>query len=141
MKKLKVIIALVVLIAIICVFSITAFAEPAAQNTCTVSTAATQYHDIPYWGAHHYVPYGTVISKTYNSTHYTVKYAQEALFDYSEYFGYGSMNPGEADGIFGSRTDLAVRSFQDHCHLSVDGCVGDNTWNALGNCMRGIGWG
>lgn len=141
MRKSKIVVALVILSVIISAFSITAFAEPAVQNTCAISAAATQYHDIPYWGAHHYVPYGTVISQTYNSTHYTVKYAQEALFDYSEYFSYSNMYPGEPDGIFGSKTASAVRHFQDHCHLTVDGCVGDNTWTALGNCMRSIGWG
>lgn len=40
---------------------------------------------------------------------------------------------GGIDGIFGSRTLSAVRSFQSANNLTVDGLVGNNTWNALTN--------
>ena len=37
-----------------------------------------------------------------------------------------------ADGVFGSKTDAAVRSFQRGHGLAVDGIVGARTWAALG---------
>jgi peptidoglycan hydrolase-like protein with peptidoglycan-binding domain len=41
-------------------------------------------------------------------------------------------SPGPADGIFGSRTELAVLSFQEDHGLRVDGLVGANTRKTLG---------
>lgn len=38
----------------------------------------------------------------------------------------------EADGIFGAKTEAAVRTFQKEYGLSVDGIVGPKTWGALG---------
>ena len=37
----------------------------------------------------------------------------------------------DVDGIFGPRTEAAVRDFQSNENLAVDGIVGRNTWTAL----------
>ena len=44
---------------------------------------------------------------------------------------------GEADGIFGKKTDIAVRNFQSDKGLTVDGIVGKNTALALGFAWEG----
>lgn len=46
---------------------------------------------------------------------------------------------GGLDGVFGSRTDSAVRRFQESYGLVVDGVIGNNTWNALMNAVVGRG--
>lgn len=38
---------------------------------------------------------------------------------------------GTIDGVFGSKTETAVRTFQSYNNLTADGIVGPNTWNIL----------
>lgn len=55
-----------------------------------------------------------------------VKFLQQLLESYL-------IPVGTIDGIFGSRTENAVKQFQQENNLTVDGLVGKNTWNALVN--------
>ena len=41
------------------------------------------------------------------------------------------INPGPADGIFGPKTEDAVRRFQERAGLAVDGIAGPRTMAAL----------
>ncbi len=41
-------------------------------------------------------------------------------------------NPGTIDGIFGSKTDQAVRDYQEKKGLQVDGIAGPETFTSLG---------
>ena len=43
------------------------------------------------------------------------------------------------DGIFGGKTEAAVRDFQDKCGLTVDGIVGPKTWAAIAEMLQSIG--
>jgi peptidoglycan hydrolase-like protein with peptidoglycan-binding domain len=56
-------------------------------------------------------------------------------------------HPVTVDGIFGPKTDAAVRAFQQSRQLTVDGIVGPKTWSALvvqvsqgstGDAVRGV---
>ncbi|MBN2362135.1 MAG: SafA/ExsA family spore coat assembly protein, partial [Deltaproteobacteria bacterium] len=42
-------------------------------------------------------------------------------------------NPGPIDGIFGPKTEAAVRAFQRNQGITVDGIVGPQTWGKLNN--------
>ncbi len=68
------------------------------------------------------------------STGSVVRQIQQKLLNWGYY-------QGEVDGIYGSRTEAAVRYFQRKNGLSVDGQVGDRTLAALGIPSSGGGGG
>ena len=54
-----------------------------------------------------------------------VRMAQEALNE-------AGFDCGTADGIFGQKTESAVKAFQEEAGLDADGVIGEKTWEALG---------
>ena len=56
-----------------------------------------------------------------------------AVLDLQTQLRSAGFDPGPVDGIFGSQTESAVRSFQNSRRLTVDGIVGSQTWGALGS--------
>lgn len=60
------------------------------------------------------------------SNNYTVKALQRMLYA----LGY-DLGSNPIDGVFGSKTDAAVRAFQRKYNLEVDGIVGQDTWTKL----------
>ncbi len=52
------------------------------------------------------------------------------------------LDPGPIDGVFGAKTEDAVKDFQGGASLGVDGVVGPGTWHALRRApgARGVSW-
>ena len=44
-------------------------------------------------------------------------------------------SPGSIDGIFGPKTEAAVRAFQESVKIAVDGIVGPDTTGALKDAL------
>ena len=64
------------------------------------------------------------ISRQTNSTHPCVYYVQ-VMMKCGHYW------PGPLDGIYGPKSEAAVKRFQRDRRLVVDGIVGPNTWRKL----------
>lgn len=61
----------------------------------------------------------------YNNIYQQVREVQQALY----HLGYNP--PSNLDGIWGPTTYNAVRGFQSHAGIGVDGVVGRTTWNYM----------
>lgn len=57
--------------------------------------------------------------------------SREAIQKIQHHLARKGFDPGAIDGIWGRRTELAVRSFQSSLGLVADGIVGPVTWQAL----------
>jgi len=56
---------------------------------------------------------------------------EDVLLLQKRLFELGYSEVGTPDGVFGNMTEAAVRKFQEHNILEVDGYVGPTTWEAL----------
>lgn len=62
----------------------------------------------------------------------SVKYLQTRLLAFGGTPASHIRNSGGADGVFGSGTDKAIRAFQSHFGIGVDGILGAQTWSQVG---------
>lgn len=132
MKTLKRISA--ILFALLFVFSSAITAYAAVPPVSSPNTGG--YYDggyVFYLGSTtRYIPYGTVCSMTYNAhVYYYVHTIQYILYDIADYHQNLGYHPGAVDGDFGPNTKSAVQYYQGQRGLTVDGCVGDQTWSSF----------
>lgn len=142
MKK-RLIAMLLVLIMAMCIFPISAFADSLVYSDTPISRSgwtADDGYKFRIGNEIRTIPYGEVCSQTYNNTVYNyVHTVQYILFDFAEYYENNNYNPNGTtgssylDGLFGSMTASAVRYYQGRKGLSVDGAVGDQTWQSFVN--------
>ena len=90
---------------------------------------------------HYAIPKGLEGGNTPMPTHSTVRRGSagndvKTLQEWLIQLGYDLGGYG-ADGKFGGKTEVAVRSFQASNGLKVDGIVGPATWSALENAIGG----
>jgi peptidoglycan hydrolase-like protein with peptidoglycan-binding domain len=77
-----------------------------------------------------YAPVTTLPTLRRGSQGKDVKYLQDLLED----LGYSVV----VDGIFGAKTETAVKKFQKDRGLVTDGIVGSQTWDALHENFQGV---
>ena len=73
---------------------------------------------------------------SYGDTGNSVRIVQYYLAVIGQF--YETVNSPQINGTFDEATENAVRAFQEVSGLSVDGVVGDNTWNAMLDAYYGI---
>jgi peptidoglycan hydrolase-like protein with peptidoglycan-binding domain len=76
------------------------------------------------WGAMPKDPNTPLVSN--GDTGPVVKALQQGLHTIAS--GGSGLDPGQIDGIFGPKTEAAVRAYQTDQGVESDGIVGDRTW-------------
>lgn len=67
------------------------------------------------------------------------QYVRELQYYLDVISGFNNALPSVTiDGVFGSETETAVRAFQEFYGLTVDGVVGEQTWNMIQDVYQGI---
>ncbi len=107
-------------------------ANPIARGPITSYDSGTNYYLDARGGTIYKIPHGTYIGDGYSNNSYYVEGVQSSLDALNRTsLSYGdtlSCYPGFIDGLWGTNTRSAVRSFQSYTGLSADGVVGPNTW-------------
>src|SRR5690606_13453235 len=96
------------------------FWRPGFSRSAGIRLQENWHNDLPL------IKRGTAPSTPGLSTKALVKILQASLL-------MRGVNPGPIDGIFGPKTEDAVKKFQIMNNLSVDGIVGSHTWDKLIN--------
>ncbi len=67
-----------------------------------------------------------------------VRNLQVTLNSFAQQFSRPDFNTGSPDGVFGSGTTQAVKSFQYATSKAADGIVGSGTWKAINDVTQAI---
>lgn len=149
-KSIRVTLFLTAVLGIVISLNSIAFAEESGENNYRASSMyQPEFYDIclaytdPETGVSYdyedvLVPRDTLISRyktilpsdkySCKDLVYTIQRALTKIYVYHKDY---RCNPGNIDGSFGPNTETAVMNFQNVCNISVDGYVGNKTWECL----------
>ena len=64
---------------------------------------------------------------------------QQSLIFYGSIFQHHILTEHLPDGLFGSKTEEALRGYQRRTSLAVDGVCGCNSWKKISTAVLGVG--
>lgn len=134
------IVAVTLCVALLAVFGVLAMAQPpwlpealggspsASPTTTSVPTASQTAYPCRYstHDGKRYAGYSKTATKMLEVTS-----AEAAVVEAQCLLQYHGYSPGPIDGVYGERTQVAVKELQRGAGLDVDGVIGPNTWKVL----------